>query len=326
MGLDLQLRVCYHVTVTEWLVRRVPPDNQEMTIVYLYANGCSFAYGSELCDDRMTKVCVDSLYRWENSWPSILARLIGASGVYNDAMPSGSNERIVRTTVGFVVDRWLASGLPPSELLVVIGWTEMSRREFFVDKDFHQVVPRHNYRLQSLNRLVNVYRHVGMDDEDDRQRFRVHALGLGSLLEVRKIQYLFFDALSDNSSVLCNLPNGVQLFSDSRYLWADRRGKFMAQHLEEDRDNWTGRHPSELGHQRWANLIRQSIPRSDTNGPSRSDLRRARLPLIGGTGAQIRYDIKDSDQRKSVRLTGVRDHIVSWWSRIRDQDDRYLYP
>ena len=49
--------------------------------MYLYANGCSMTYGSELHDDPATQVCTDHEYRWRYSWPGRLRGLPGRLNV-----------------------------------------------------------------------------------------------------------------------------------------------------------------------------------------------------------------------------------------------------
>src|SRR5580658_8310376 len=115
-------------------------------MLYLYSNGCSMTYGSELHDDAISRICSNDTYRWRYAWPNRLGEMIGATGVYNDGVPSGSNDRILRTTVEFV-STWLGKGLPPSALIVIIGWSQPRRREFYVDGDFRQILPSHGYRI-----------------------------------------------------------------------------------------------------------------------------------------------------------------------------------
>ncbi|MGW7574936.1 DUF6071 family protein [Streptomyces sp. NPDC054765] len=126
-------------------------------------------YGSELADDPATGVCRDHEYRWRYSWPGQLHALLDADGTYNDALPSGSNDRIVRTSIDFVA-RWLKEGLPPRALLVAVGWTHPARREFHVTGEYRQVVPHHAYDIRALDRLVSAYRKTAVCADEAEQR------------------------------------------------------------------------------------------------------------------------------------------------------------
>jgi len=68
--------------------------------------GDSFTYGAELED------------RHRDSWPVVLGRKLD-QGVYNLAVPAGSNDRMFRVAVDRVVQNEYE--------LVICGWTEVSR-------------------------------------------------------------------------------------------------------------------------------------------------------------------------------------------------------
>jgi Family of unknown function (DUF6071) len=277
-----------------------------MTAMYLYANGCSMTYGSELHDDPVTKMCTNSSYRWERSWPGELGRLLGAAGVCNEAVPSSSNDRVARTTVEFVTRRWLAAGLPASQLLVVIGWSHPARREFFVDGAFRQVVPHHGYDLPGLDRLTRVYRRVACDDTEAQSRFATQSLTLAGFLANLGVRFTFFDAVVPNElpAALSGEPVTRDLLGPGRYLRPAGPDSSMAGVLRGDQRNWTGQHPSEAGHAVWADLLAEHLGTGQTgtlpDGPDRDALEAAGLPRLGGTGPLRRHDVKEADR------TGMR--------------------
>ncbi len=296
--------------------------------MYVYANGCSFTYGSELHDDPQTRICTNNSYRWEHSWPGALTRLLGVSGAgaYNDATPSGSNDRITRTTVQFVLRNWQAADLPAEQLLVVIGWSHPARREFFVDGAFRQVVPHHGYDIRALDRLARVYRQVAWDDTESRWRFATQALTLASFLRDLGIRFVFFDAIEPNRlpDELADDPAVPGLLGGDSWI----RGSddlSMARVLRADPSNWTGQHPSETGHAAWAALLAQRLGTDLPAGPPASTLKAAGLPQLGGTRAVQRHDVKEGN------LTGMRpliQHAAPLRRRIASavQRDPFLYP
>lgn len=77
----------------------------------VYANGDSWTYGSEL-EDRVL------------SWPWLVARDLGRE-LYNAAVPGGTNDKIVRTTVEDCL-KFVRLGQQP---LVLIAWTQLHRFE-----------------------------------------------------------------------------------------------------------------------------------------------------------------------------------------------------
>ncbi|GAA1972801.1 DUF6071 family protein [Kitasatospora viridis] len=289
--------------------------------MYLYANGCSMTYGSELRDDPVTKTCSDNSYRWKHSWPGSLAQLTDAQGAFNDAWPSGSNDRVVRTTVQFVLEHWLGRGLPADGLLVVIGWSHPARREFFVDGAFRQVVPHHGYDIPRLDALVRQYRATAWHEEESRWRFAVQALTLRSFLRDHGIRYLFFDALCTNTPP-DGLEHGGQLAD--HYLGFGRPGAAMAELLDGDPANWSGRHPSEAGHARWAQRIHDALGPLDGARAEPAALAAAGLPELGGNATVARHDVKDGD-RTGMRTPGA---LRAAGMRVRHalRKDPFLYP
>ncbi len=108
----------------------------------LYANGCSFTWGGEIFknihdNSKYPAVLMDENYdndenrrRLEVTWPKKLADKLGCTEFHNHAMGCGSNERIVRKTLKFFVDK-INQGIDVSDYLVAIQWTVPSRFEFF---------------------------------------------------------------------------------------------------------------------------------------------------------------------------------------------------
>jgi hypothetical protein len=84
---------------------------------YIVANGCSCTRGQELDNPA------------EESWPHVLARLIGAEAV-NLARNGSSNRRIVRSTVERLPALLAEFACDPSEVLLILCWSEFSRHEY----------------------------------------------------------------------------------------------------------------------------------------------------------------------------------------------------
>jgi Family of unknown function (DUF6071) len=297
--------------------------------MYIYANGCSMTYGSELHDDPVTRMCTNSSYRWERSWPGALGLLLKAPGIYNDGIPSGSNDRIVRTAVEFVTRRWLAAGLPASQLLVVIGWSHPGRREFFVEDAFRQVVPHHAYDIPALDRLTLAYRNAAWHETESRWRFAIQSITLAGFLRDRGVRYLFFDAIVQNElpAELNDDATASALLGPRNFVRFGDSAPSMATMLHSDTRYWTGQHPSEEGHAACAARLAEWLDQDALpGGPSPEELRAAGLPRLGGTGAVRRHDVKESDQRTGMRplasLTApLRRRVAEALHR-----DPFLYP
>ncbi len=75
----------------------------------IYADGCSFTYGDELSDPKLS------------SWPNILGNITGAE-VFNNGYSGSSNQRIVYQTL---------KNLQNNYDFYIIAWTDYSRFTFY---------------------------------------------------------------------------------------------------------------------------------------------------------------------------------------------------
>ena len=224
----------------------------------LFANGCSMTYGSELADGA-DKRCVDDAYRERCAWPGALAERLGCERAVNLGTPSGSNERIVRTTIAWVLGEHLGRGRRAEDLLVVIGWSHPMRREFYIDGEWHQVVPYHDHAHPKLHRLNLVYREVAWHDHESAVRFLTALVSLESFLRLHQVPYLFFDALAPVQEHLAHAGDAGEAYLSQldlgRYFGFDDFNGAMTDVLAEAFPDWPLRHPSAAGHAHWADLL-----------------------------------------------------------------------
>jgi Family of unknown function (DUF6071) len=304
--------------------------------VILYANGCSMTYGSELADDPVTRRCRDDAHRWWSAWPGWLGRGLRAQRVVNQAVPSGSNDRVVRTALEWCASA-LASGIPPEELFVVIGWSSPLRREFYVAGAYRQLVPHHGYALPELDLLATAYREVAWSELDSMARFVGQVVLLQSFLKLHAIPHLFFDAISSVHEDLAHADPGTQAAADlidrELYVGFGSPGGSLADRLNGDLPKWNGQHPSAEGHRAWAAHLldvvaeRGIVPLPFPDAPSRPE------PRYEGTERILMLDRKigvaarpDSSSRRSAGAVRRR----GWWLAARmtaaRERDPFLYP
>ncbi|MFF3978114.1 DUF6071 family protein [Streptomyces sp. NPDC001828] len=293
--------------------------------MYIYANGCSMTYGSELADDPSTGVCLDHEYRWRYSWPGQLRAMLDADGVYNDAMPSGSNDRIVRTTIDFVA-RWLQQGLSPRALMVTVGWTHPARREFHVAGEYRQVVPHHAYDIRKLDRLVTAYRKTAVSREEAEDRYVTQVASLHAFLEQHGVAHAFFNGILvpgvpehlRNTCVQATLTGDV-------FLRPDPADPAMAQFVRRRPNAVNVQHPNETGHRLWATSMAGHLGAENAEhleSVGHASLDEAGLPVVGGVKAVRRHDRKGAERiGRFVRSRRTRSR-----TRRSDRSDPYIYP
>ena len=97
----------------------------------LYANGCSFTYGTGLAHK-------------DRAWPFILADKMNIDGVETEAQRGVSNNYIVRNTITTISDKLVNKETVD---FVAIGMTAPNRREHFIEKKNLLVhnIPSHEY-------------------------------------------------------------------------------------------------------------------------------------------------------------------------------------
>jgi len=254
-----------------WLAPR--QSTLEVTLI-LYANGCSMTYGMELCDDAETGACTDDAYREAHAWPGRLAGFLGADEVVNDAVISGSNDRILRTTIQWVLTN--IHRLASQPVLVAIGWSGAMRREFYVDAAYRQVIPYQPHPHADTERLLAVYRDVAWHERECGERLLTQIVALQSFLAAHRIPFLFFDAIEGSFDAigragLADSPT-VRSIDRRRYFGFGEEHASMAATLERTELPWCGRHPSPEGHDHWAQKLAVAIIENDAIKPSSGPL------------------------------------------------------
>jgi hypothetical protein len=200
--------------------------------------GDSFTYGQELED------------RHRDSWPMILGRKLD-QGVYNLAVPAGSNDRMFRVAVDRVVQNEYD--------LVICGWTEVSRIDTTVDGNELQITSSSTW-LHRKYPWIKQYYANHYSERFAQETWLTKVIALQGFFKQRNQKYLFVSM-------------------DSRWDWDEYYHKLELMHLVEqiDKNNYVGwpeegfthwqgeaplgpnGHPLELGHQRIADKIYEHI-------------------------------------------------------------------
>ena len=138
----------------------------------LYTNGCSFTYGAEL-DNR------------ELRYGSLLANKLGCEYHIDRSVNGSGNERILRTTLDYLQD----PNTNLKDLCVVIGWSGISRKEFFVeDIGWHTITPT----AIGKDDLITAYYAYLQSVQQDNLNFYYQTLLLQMWLEKKNVKYFMF--------------------------------------------------------------------------------------------------------------------------------------
>ena len=231
--------------------------------MYLYANGCSMTYGSELVDDSQTNVCLDHNERQKLAWPGQLTTLLNFDGHFNDGKAGGSNERMFRTTFEWISE-YLNCGKDPENLFVVIGWTCPTRYEIKFKNQWTDIRPPHlalSYKDPTLKKITNFYGKYITDIETDYIKTFTYMLSVKSLLEANGIPYYFFSALHMFHNDYTSLQNlKLQIDQNRYYNFEDDHNNCMfAVCTHNNLPIGPKLHPLKQGHQYWAQLLAEQI-------------------------------------------------------------------
>lgn len=272
-------------------------------IKHLIVNGCSWTAGNELEDDQefnnLLKVnglakqdandpmnwnlvneqgemvaTYDDLYNMLN-WAGYLKEKIGAEELTNLATGGGSNTRIVRTTIDYVMS------LTPEqckETMIVIGWTVSERDEICLGKDFQRwnatqpfamTVDRLTYPdeqlIEKVSRIHEDYILYMHSDYGSVKRYFQQVYLLSNLLDNLGIKYFFFNALpawwkagnlAFDVDVLAEFPDNL--------IWHENNNNLLSNddtmHRFINSNKWPVAkfmHPLSQGHLAWANYLHE---------------------------------------------------------------------
>lgn len=186
-----------------------------MKIDTLYANGCSWTAGNGIEHDSILQhLPLIERYNYLESyaWPKKLGDLLQISNVINQAEGAGSNARMMRTTIEFLLnypkDKY-------KSLFVVLGWTTVDRNEIYLQEDdkkgwckfnINQPVSSHyapsfrpDFSKSFLYKIDNWQKEYIAEFQNDYMAFQTYFQQMylmKNLLENLKIKYLFFNSLN----------------------------------------------------------------------------------------------------------------------------------
>ena len=149
-----------------------------MDKIHLFTNGDSNTFGSELLTN--------------NSWPVMLSKKLNCT-VDNYAIPGSSNDKIIRETIDYVVNNLNNA----DNLIVVLGFTEMSRIELFSDESNSWIQIANNDGGDKI-KYSKLYYKTLHSFVYDSVMFWQKTLLLQSFLEHYKVKYLFFSCFKDS--------------------------------------------------------------------------------------------------------------------------------
>lgn len=218
--------------------------------MFLYANGCSMTAGSEAENNEKIN--------YRDSFPAVISKILGWEQL-NHAIPGGSNQRIVRTTILFV-EEWLQENKNPEDLFVLITWTGNDRLEVMHQNDTHHLLV-HDLDSETygdIPPIVRRYYESYLAAVDNRDILSLqNILLMQSYLKNKNINYLFLNAIETWPTVFVQNRKLLYDALDTRhYLDGGRDRGFMRQWLRDQGFPFApGHHFRKDAYAAYANMI-----------------------------------------------------------------------
>ena len=234
----------------------------------LYANGCSFTYGTGLADKS-------------KAWPFELAERLGLdrTETVTEAQRGVSNQYIVRNTITTVSDL-LTEGKKP---FCAVGMSAPSRREHFIQATNTLIhnVPAHEYHGnimldEQTNRDIDLFNTLYMkhfwSPVYDFHQYLIHILTLQNFFKNAGLEYIIFNSLNLTPNLLeptkftelCEQAgmNNVLTQLDMTRVY-EQQTFFTYMHDNELYFKTEGderyMHPDEQAHADWADILMKDI-------------------------------------------------------------------
>ena len=234
----------------------------------IYANGCSFTYGT-------------GLPLKDKAWPFELAELLGydRSETITEAQRGVSNQYIVRNTITTVSDL-LAEGKKP---FCAIGMSAPSRREHFIEATNTLIhnVPAHEYHGnimldEQTNRDVDLFNTLYMkhfwSPVYDFHQYLIHVVTLQNFFKNAGLEYVIFNSLNLTPNLLeptkftelceqADMANVLKQIDMTRVYEQQTFFTYMHDnelyYKEEGDEKYM--HPNEQAHADWAKILFDDI-------------------------------------------------------------------
>jgi hypothetical protein len=183
----------------------------------LFTNGCSFTWGGEIRENESIPLTTNlENFRETRVWSAHLHKKLKTTELHNLSKGGASNQRIVRTTLDFFIDK-LDNNIPVDDFVAVIQWTDLSRYEVWDETKKTWLVITSNSVLPEVD-FVKFKKLMQRFEDDDKTYYSnwYHQLiCLSSFFELHKIKYVFctMDYIFINES-----KNDIQYILPDNYL------------------------------------------------------------------------------------------------------------
>ena len=216
-------------------------------------------------------------YRLPKVWPHKLGKLLGVD-VLNTSMAGSSNDGIVRRVVSNVLD--LLKKYNGEDIFVIVGWSSPERKDFYFndgnDKHWETIFPNAINDIEQIDQIskerqefYKTYVQYYWNEEEYFNRYIHNNLYLHYFLKSNNIEHLFFDAFYETKSGHHHKSQMRDVIDNDDFLQITKDifkktsfKNFLLDDNNEFKDglfNELDPHPSEKGHQLWAEELSKDL-------------------------------------------------------------------
>lgn len=188
----------------------------------IICDGDSWTFGCEIADPDIAKIYPrdthpgkydfvkeNDSYRTPKIFSSHLSKLLNAP-VTNLSWPADDNGTILRRTINYISQKYLANNIPTDNLFVIIGWTSPERNSFwYKDENLSYLfrlwpqVP--HFDAPAQEKFWELYVAYLWNEEEYIPRYVLNVLQLQNFCRVNNIKWLCFNAFYQTPN---ESPNG----------------------------------------------------------------------------------------------------------------------
>lgn len=223
----------------------------------LLANGCSWTYGGGLDLHDPPREELDQL-----TWPKHLADNLNISKFVNLADGCGSNQRVFRTTLNYLLDN-----NSDEDIIAVVQFTEESRYEYYYPLDLednYENIEDRWMKAKTKNLTPEIVDSFDKHYHLSQQRIKYHnsdiqniytyiehCHALANLFKQYNIKYYFWDMLEAPA----RFPDKFRDYVLNTFNWLQKNDDNSWNYWEYEQLSEIDTHPSEVGHKQLADII-----------------------------------------------------------------------
>jgi len=177
----------------------------------IICDGDSWTFGCEIVDPDIAKRYPDTThpgqydfveendaYRTPKIYPTHLAKLLNVP-VTNLSWPADDNGTILRRTINYISQKYIANNIPTDKLFVIIGWTSPERNSFWYKDDglshLFRLWPQvKHFDAVAQEKFWELYVAYLWNEEEYIPRYVLNVLQLQNFCRVNNIKWMCFNA------------------------------------------------------------------------------------------------------------------------------------